>query len=101
MNKQRSDDPFGPFNLSHFKKWMNNQHDAKSKPNMIGMQVESKIAFKKLISRIESEDDNIEEMAKDFKKNGGVITDVDGHTVMIEVDSGKFNIHRMYIKKED
>lgn len=93
---------FRSFNLSDFKKWMDNQHDAKSKPDMIGLAVESKVNLKKLVSRIEVQDDeDIEEVAKEFKKNGGTIVDVDGHNVLVEVDSGSFTIHRMYVKKKD
>lgn len=103
MNKRIDEkgDPFGPFNFSDFKKWMGNQQDAKSKSNMIGLQVESKVTYKRLLSRIETEDGEIEEVAKDFKKNGGTITEVNGHNVLIEVDSGSFMIHRMYVKREE
>jgi translation initiation factor 1 (eIF-1/SUI1) len=101
MNKQRNDNLFSPFNLSHFKKWMNHQHDTKSETNIVGLKVESKISFKKLISRIESEDDNLEEIAKDFKKNGGVITDMNENNILIEVESGCFTIHKMYVKKKN
>lgn len=104
MNK-RSDnngDPFGPFNLSDFKKWMEHQQDAKARPNMVGVQVESKIPYKKLVSRIiESEEGEVIDVAKDFKRNGGTVTDVDGHNFLIEVDSGSFLIHRMYVKRVD
>jgi len=102
MNKRSDEkgDPFGPFNFGDFKKWMEHQQDTKAKPNMVGLQVESKVAFKKLLSRIETQDGEIEEVARDFKKNGGTITSVDGHNV-VEVDSGSFMIHRMYIKRED
>jgi translation initiation factor 1 (eIF-1/SUI1) len=103
MNKRidEKSDPFGPFNLNDFKKWMGHQQDAKSKPNMIGLQVESKITFKRLLSRIETQDGEIEEVAKDFKKNGGTITEVNGQNILIEVDSGSFLIHRMYVKREN
>lgn len=103
MNKRidEKSDPFGPFNLNDFKKWMGHQHDAKSKPNMIGLQVESKITFKRLLSRIETQDGEVEEVAKDFKKNGGTITEVNGQNILVEVNSGSFLIHRMYIKKEN
>lgn len=103
MNKRidENNDPFGPFNFGDFKKWMKHQNDEKSKTNMIGLQVESKIPFKRLISRIESQVGEIEEIAKDFKKNGGTISNVDGQNVIIEVNSGSFIIHRMYIKRED
>lgn len=100
MNKRSEKvNPFGPFNFSDFKKWMGNQHDAK-KSNMIGLHVESKIPLKKLLSRIETQVGDIEEVAKDFKKNGGTINEMNGHHFIIEVDSGSFLIHRMYTKKE-
>ena len=103
MNKRIDEkgDPFGPFNLSDFKKWMEHQQDAKAKPNMVGLQVESKVTLKKLLSRIEVQDGEIEEIAKEFKKNGGTISEVDGHNVLIEVDSGTFIVHRMYVKRTD
>ena len=40
-------------------------------------------------------------IVEDFKKNGGVISEVDGQKLMIEVDSGTFVIHRMYVKRCD
>lgn len=103
MNKGSEEeyDPFGPFNLNDFKKWMGGQHDNKSKSHMIGLEVESKVSYKKLLSRIieMDEGDSIEEVAKDFKENGGVISEMDGPNILIEVDSGSFIIHRMYVKR--
>lgn len=103
MNKriEEGDDPFGPFNLSHFKKWMDHQQDAKSKSSLVGFQVESKIPYKKLVSRIETQLGDIEEVARDFKKNGGLVNEVDGPNILIEVTSGTFLIHKMYIKKHE
>ena len=103
MNKRSDEkgDPFGPFNLSHFKRWMEHKQDAKGRPNMVGLQVESKVTYKKLLSRMETQEGEMEEVAKDFKKNGGIIAEVNGHNVIIEVDSGSFIIHRMYVKEED
>lgn len=100
QRNDEQDDPFGPFNLSHFRKWMHNQNESKSRNNIVGLQVESKIPYKKLISRIETDDD-IVEVAKHFKKHGGIINEVDGHHLKITTDKGTFTIHRMYIKKED
>lgn len=104
MNKRIDKENYlGPFNFSEFKKWMEHQQDDndKTKPNMIGLQVESKVPFKKLLSRIETQDGEIEEVAKDFKRNGGIIKEVDGPNVLIEVTSGTFIVHRMYVKRED
>jgi hypothetical protein len=102
MNKWNytNDDPFGPFNLSDFKKWMSDQHDAR-KSNMVGLKIESKIPLKKLISRIETQDGELLEIAKDFKKNGGTITEENGHYMYVSVDSGSFMIHRMHLKRSE
>jgi hypothetical protein len=102
MNKWNNEnDPFGPFDFGNFKKWMKKQPDVSSKSNMVGFQVESKVTFKKLLSRIDTQDGILEDVAKTFKKSGGIIKEVDGNNVLIEVDSGSFIIHRMYIKRQD
>lgn len=101
---QEGSDRLNPasFSLSDFKKWMENQQkDESPKKNLVGMQVEPKVGLRKLVSRMESDDGDIEEMAKDFKKDGGMISEMDGHKLMIEVDSGSFIIHRMYVKRCD
>lgn len=102
MNKwnYNNDDPFGPFNLSHFKKWMSEQHDY-NKSSMVGLQVKSKIPLKKLVSRIETQQGEILEVAKDFKKNGGTITEENGHYMYVSCDSGSFMIHRMHLERAD
>lgn len=99
-NYKNNNDPFGPFNLSDFKKWMFEQHDS-NKSNMVGVQVESKIPLKKLISKIEIQDGDLMEVAKDFKKNGGKITEENGHFMYVAVDNGSFMIHKMHLKKSD
>lgn len=104
MNKRSDEqnDPFGPFNFSDFKKWMEHQNDSKSKPNLIGLHVESKINYRRLLSRIlETQEGDTETVAKDFKRHGGKISDIDGHNVLIEVNSGSFIIHRMHVKRAD
>jgi len=89
------------FSLSDFKKWMESQQNQEApKPNLVGTTVESKVSVRKLVARMESEDD-LEELARDFKKNGGIIAEVDGHRLMIECDSGTFTIHRTYVKRCD
>jgi hypothetical protein len=103
MNKwsnTNSDDPFGPFNLSDFKKWMSHQQDA-GKSTMVGLQVESKIPFKKLLSRIEAQDGEVYEVAKEFKRHGGTITEENGHYMYVAVKNGSFMVHRMYLKRAE
>lgn len=98
--KKHKFDLFGEFNLSDFKKWINNQSESSEKPNLVGMNVEPKVSLKKLVDHIKAED-NHEEIAQDFKDNGGIISAVKGHKFLIEVESGNFLLHRMYVKKMD
>lgn len=102
-NQDQGNDPFGPFNLSDFKKWMKSQpeENRSSRQDMLGLHVESKVSPRKLLARMEVQDGEAEEVAKEFCKEGGVISDLDGHNVLIEVDSGSFVIHRMYVKRRD
>lgn len=97
-NQLNQDDPFDLFNFADFKKWIKNQDDSPNKI-IIGLTVESKISTKKLLSKIECQDGDIEEVTKDFKKNGGIINEVNGHIFLIEVASGTFLVHRMYVTK--
>jgi hypothetical protein len=99
-NYKSKNDPFGPFNLGDFKKWMTEQHDSK-KSSMVGIKVESKIPLKKLISKIEIQEGELMEVAKDFNKNGGNITEENGHYMYVSCKNGTFMIHRMHLKKSD
>lgn len=99
--KKRSD-PFNPacFSLSDFKKWMESQQkDNSCDQEVVGMKVEPKIGLRKLIEKIESEEDATD-LAKDFRRHGGIITEEDGNNVMVEVESGSFIIAKNYIKKK-
>lgn len=93
-------DPFGPFNFSDFKKWMSNQEDARER-SLVGLRVESKIPLKKLQSRIEAQEGETVDVAADFKRNGGVIREENGHYMYVDVKSGMFMIHRMYLRRSD
>jgi hypothetical protein len=105
MSKRNYEDNFGQFNLADFKKWMESQQEESPyRKNLIGMYVESKVSIKKLMNRMEAENDDeeeIKEMAKDFQENGGVIKEVDGHYFKIGVENGEFTIHRMFVKRPD
>ena len=68
---------------------------------MVGIKVESKIPLKKLVSRIEVQDGELLEVAKEFKKDGGTITEENGHYMYVSCDSGSFMIHRMHLKKSE
>jgi predicted transcriptional regulator len=99
MNKQKKD-PFNSFDFSNFKKWMKSQNEPKESNDVIGLHVESKIARNKLAYKMELEYGIAEEVAKDFKNNGGIITEADGNKYLIEVESGTFIIHKMFVTKK-
>jgi len=98
--KQNRFNLFTEFNLSDFKKWMNNQKENSEKPNLVGTNVESKVSLKKLIDHMKTEHSH-EEIAQDFIDNGGLISAVKGHKFLIEVEAGDFLLHRMYVKRMD
>lgn len=104
MSKQRSDNDnsvFNLFNLNDFKKWIHTQKDeGSSKPHMIGLHVESKINVRKLLTRMDVQDGEEEDLAKEFKQHGGIVAEVNGSSILIEVDSGSFYIHKMYLKRD-
>ncbi|MBM3206899.1 MAG: hypothetical protein FJZ43_04745 [Candidatus Staskawiczbacteria bacterium] len=103
MGKSDYEDNFVQFNLDDFKKWMDGQQEESPyRKNLVGMYVESKVSIKKLMSRMEAEnEEGIKEVAKDFQENGGVIKEVDGHYFKISVETGDFLIHRMFVKRPD
>jgi hypothetical protein len=90
--------------LNDFKKWMADQKDNLLKPkkisasDLIGCLTEAKISLKKLTTKIEVDQGNLEEMAKDFKKNGGIIINIDSNQLLVEVRSGTFRIPRFFVR---
>ena len=96
---QNDDEPSFSLNFSDFKKWMKNQKETMS-DEKIGIKVESKVPFKKLMNKINPEEGELEELAKDFKKEGGTILEMDGQTLLVEVGSGSFYIPRSYVRKK-
>lgn len=84
--------------LNDFKKWMQNQTDPNKNP-IIGTIVESRISSKKLFTKINPEEGDLEDLVEDFKIDGGTIVGIDGHSFLVEVYSGKFFIDRTYLRK--
>jgi hypothetical protein len=93
--------PFSPIRESAFKKWLSNQRDLSDRDPFVGLEVEAKSPYRRILARMEVQEGELEQVAKDFKKNGGKISEVNGHTMLIEVTSGNFLIHRMHIKRKD
>ncbi len=88
------------FSLNDFKKWMDSQSDDSMRKHQIGTMVESKISLKKLLDRIEPEDGELMELARDFKRNGGTRVQMGGQAFVVEVDSGRFVISRLFVKRQ-
>lgn len=103
-NENTGSDPFNPsaFSLSDFKKWMHNQQqDQPLQEDLVGIEVEPKIGLKKLLAKMECDEDDPHSVAREFRKHGGTVVDMDGDNLMVEVDSGSFVIARQYIKRRD
>lgn len=101
MNKRidNNNDPFEPFNLNDFKKWMENQDDSRPRRGKIGTLVESKISVKKLMHKIDLQNGELEDVIKEFYDNGGIISEVNGNHFLIETTNGSFFIHRCFVEK--
>ena len=94
MNKFRPDD---------FKKWVEQhqqQFDAKlsKKAIVVGTIVESKISIKKLASSIDIQEGEVKPISKDFIRHGGVVKQVDGNDILVEVKEGTFIISDKLIR---
>lgn len=86
------------FSLDNFKKWMDEQTEEVQPPtSIIGLEVQSKLNGKKLLSRMTLEDGDRKEVCLDFIENGGKIKEELEKQFLIEVASGSFYLHRMYV----
>lgn len=90
-------DPFSIFNVNEFKKWMENSNTTDkvdSNQSLIGLNVTSKVSFKKLKSVSEILDN--ERAVMEFHKNGGVILEEEEKLLTIKTDKGSIKLHRSY-----
>ena len=92
--------PFNFFNLSDFKKWMNN-HSEKENENksFVGKTIKARTNVENFEEKIQIEFGDESEIVKEFLENGGKITEQEGNKFMIEVTSGSFICHRRFLKK--
>lgn len=81
------------FSLDNFKKWIDEQEVQKE--NEIAR---STIGIKKLISKIDIEDGDVKEVCKDFFENGGKIISKENKKYLIEVSTGTFYLHKLYLE---
>jgi len=93
------------FSLDDFKKWMEGQdaesNEVSAEQGMIGSEVQSKINLKKLLSKINVEDGNEEELSQEFSEHGGTVVDCVNKNFLIEVKSGNFYLNSRYVELKD
>jgi len=99
---QRDDDPREPkFSLNDFRRWMASQSQPteRKKSRLVGCYAESKINARRLANHITVEDGELDELARDFRKHGGIVKDVDrDNNVLIEVQSGTFHVPTFFVR---
>lgn len=97
MDKNDRKEP--SFSLNDFRKWMTKQKfESSRKPKLRGCIVESKLSFKRLLTKIDVDQGDLYEMAKDFKHRGGTILECDGDNILlVEVRSGTFRIPKFFV----
>lgn len=91
------------FELDDFKNWMkkeDRQEISRFKSPLIGTEIESKVSSKKLMEILIPEVGESPELSFDFKKNGGIILDVDDRYFLVQVECGNFHIARRYVRKK-
>lgn len=102
MKNHNSEKFFSSFDFNHFKKWMSQHQESQESEILEGLEVESKVSFKKLLSKIlETDKDNTIEVAKCFRKHGGKIIESNGQNFLIETKQGCFLIEKTYVQKKD
>lgn len=90
--------------VDNFRKWMKknsteNTFNKNISEELFGTLVKSKVNTNKLLNSMQINEGELEELAIDFKRDGGSIKKVIGKTFLIEVASGSFYILRHYVTR--
>lgn len=97
-NKDEGKEP--SFSLNDFRKWVGKQkRESKvTKSKYKGSIVESRLSYKRLVTKMDVDQGELYEMAKDFRRKGGTILECDGDNILlIEVRSGTFRIPKIFV----
>jgi len=103
------------FSMNEFKDWLSKQEDmkkffdlneeeevrvAKPKNKFLGKEVVAKMSRNKLEETIEPQeaDADIDQLLDELMETGGVITGINGRNLVIEVESGTFQMPRFCVK---
>lgn len=80
-----------------FKTWMKKQSSS-SNQYIEGAKVESKLSYKKLLSKIYPEEGETDILAKEFALKGGTIKEENGENFLVKVQSGEFFILKSHVE---
>lgn len=97
-NKDEGKEP--NFSLNDFRKWVGKQkRESRSiKSKYKGSIVESRLSLKRLVTKMDVDQGELFEMAKDFKRRGGTILECDSDNILlVEVRSGTFRIPKLFV----
>ena len=98
-----------PMSLNEFKNWLSGQDELGSfnvnrfrfvedeSEKLVGKFCRSKVSEKKLLERVETDED-AEGIIQEFLESGGSVLAVEGKKVQIEVESGTFTVPRFCVK---
>lgn len=92
--------PKRDLSFNDFKKWMDKQGDGSTPGHYLGMKVESKICFKRLLDKIEPQEGELHDIARDFRRHGGKLLQTDDQAFLVECASGKFTISRLFVRHQ-
>lgn len=98
LNKDEGKEP--SFSLNDFRKWVGKQkRESRSvKSKYKGSIIESRLSIKRLVTKMDVDQGDLYEMAKDFKRRGGTILECDGDNILlVEVRSGTFRIPKLFV----
>ena len=96
------------FSIYEFKDWMSKQDHSnffdlsknkEDKPHeYIGEQAFAKVSKKKLMKKAVMDEDDLEEAVDEFIDDGGIVTEVNGKMLLIEVGTNSISLPRFCVK---
>jgi hypothetical protein len=99
-----------PILLNEFKNWLSDQKDLGEFFNInrdkitgdenekhVGNLCRSKVSERKLLERIETDED-AQELVREFLEEGATVVSIDGKKILLEVESGTFYLPRFCVK---
>jgi hypothetical protein len=104
--QNHEEEPLAPmFSLHDFKKWMDHNGAGRfamaGRRKSEGAEVEPRVPLRKFAARMEVEEGDVVEMAREFRTNGGVVVEANGDAFLIQVANGVFRIPRTCVRRKD